>query len=100
MAACCTFPCRSLLLLYSPSSSGGCCAGRASYATGDDLIVARIAGIPVRNLIVAQYILSGLIAYAAGLVMAASVARRIYNSTMIYDVLLVVTLIADSLINP
>jgi ribose transport system permease protein len=54
----------------------------------------------VRNLIVAQYILSGLIAYAAGLVMAASVARRIYNSTMIYDVLLVVTLIADSLINP
>lgn len=69
--------------------------GRFVYATGDNLLAARIAGIPVRNLIVAQYILTGLIAYAAGLVMAASVASmstRIYNSTMIYDVLLVVVL--------
>jgi ribose transport system permease protein len=69
--------------------------GRFVYATGDNLLAARIAGIPVNGLIVAQYIASGLIAYAAGLVMAASVASmstRIYNSTMIYDVLLVVVL--------
>jgi ribose transport system permease protein len=69
--------------------------GRFVYAIGDNLLAARIAGIPVRNLIVAQYVVTGLIAYAAGLVMAASVASmstRIYNSTMIYDVLLVVVL--------
>ncbi|MCB8882553.1 ABC transporter permease [Acidisoma cellulosilytica] len=69
--------------------------GRFVYAMGDNLLAARVAGIPVALLIIAQYVVSGLIAYAAGLVMAASVASmstRIYNSTMIYDVLLVVVL--------
>ncbi|MCB8878359.1 ABC transporter permease [Acidisoma silvae] len=69
--------------------------GRFVYAMGDNLPAARVTGIPVPQLIIAQYIVSGLIAYAAGLVMAASVASmstRIYNSTMIYDVLLVVVL--------
>lgn len=69
--------------------------GRFVYATGDNALAASATGIPVRNLIVTQYILTGLVAYAAGLVMAASVASmstRIYNSTMIYDVLLVVVL--------
>jgi ribose transport system permease protein len=69
--------------------------GRFVYATGDNLQAARIAGIPVRRLIVAQYILTSLVAYAAGIVMAAAVSNmstRVYNSTMIYDVLLVVVL--------
>jgi ribose transport system permease protein len=69
--------------------------GRFVYATGDNLLAARIAGIPVRQLIVAQYIITSLIAYAAGIIMAAAVSSmstRIYNSTMIYDVLLVVVL--------
>ena len=69
--------------------------GRFTYAIGDNLPAARITGIPVGGLIIAQYVISGLVAYAAGLVMAASVASmstRIYNSTMIYDVLLVVVL--------
>jgi len=45
--------------------------------------------------IVLQYVLAGLIGMFAGLVMAASVnsmPTRIYNSTMIYDVILVVVL--------
>jgi ribose transport system permease protein len=69
--------------------------GRFVYATGDNLLAARIAGIPVRPLIVAQYILTSLIAYAAGVIMASAVSSmstRVYNSTMIYDVLLVVVL--------
>jgi ribose transport system permease protein len=69
--------------------------GRFVYATGDNLLAARISGIPVRRLIVAQYILTSLVAYFAGIIMAAAVSSmstRIYNSTMIYDVLLVVVL--------
>jgi ribose transport system permease protein len=69
--------------------------GRFVYAMGDNPLAARIAGLPVRPMIVAQYIITGLIAYAAGLVMAATssgMSTRVYNSTMIYDVLLVVVL--------
>ena len=69
--------------------------GRFVYATGDNLPAARITGVPVRRLIVAQYVLTSLVAYAAGVEMAAAVSNmstRIYNSTLIYDVLLVVVL--------
>ncbi|MGH6939704.1 ABC transporter permease [Hypericibacter sp.] len=69
--------------------------GRFIYAIGDNISTARIAGIPVRPMIVLQYILSGLMAFLAGTVTAASIASmnmRIVNSTMIYDVLLVVIL--------
>lgn len=69
--------------------------GRFIYASGDNPIAARVAGIPIRLLIVAQYVITALIAYAAGLVMAAAnsgMSTRVYNSTMIYDVLLVVVL--------
>jgi ribose transport system permease protein len=69
--------------------------GRFIYAGGDNPQGARIAGLPYRPLLVTQYVLSSSIAYIAGLVMAASVSgmnTRIFNSTMIYDVLLVVVL--------
>jgi ribose transport system permease protein len=69
--------------------------GRYIYATGDNPAAARNAGVPVRPLIVSQYVITALIAYAAGLLMAATSAgmsTRVYNSTMIYDVLLVVVL--------
>lgn len=69
--------------------------GRFVYAMGDNPLAARIAGLPVRPMIVAQHIITALIAYAAGLVMAATssgMSTRVYNSTMIYDVLLVVVL--------
>ncbi|HMN84376.1 MAG TPA: ABC transporter permease [Bauldia sp.] len=69
--------------------------GRFIYAIGDNPSTARITGIPVRPVVILQYVLSGLMAFMAGAVTAASVASmnmRVVNSTMIYDVLLVVIL--------
>jgi len=69
--------------------------GAYVYAIGDNPFGARITGIPTRPVIVLQYVLAALIGLLAGLVMAASVnsmPTRIYNSTMIYDVILVVVL--------
>jgi ribose transport system permease protein len=69
--------------------------GRFVYAMGDNPAAARIIGIPVRPMIVAEHIITSIIAYAAGLIMAAAssgMSTRVYNSTMIYDVLLVVVL--------
>lgn len=69
--------------------------GRFIYAIGDNLQTARISGIPVRPVIVLKYVLAAVTAFAAGIVTTASVASmnmRIVNSTMIYDVLLVVVL--------
>jgi|AraplaMF_Col_mMF_1032025.scaffolds.fasta_scaffold00035_150 ribose transport system permease protein len=69
--------------------------GRFVYAMGDNPAAARIVGLPVRPMIVAEHVITALIAYAAGLVMAAAssgMSTRVYNSTMIYDVLLVVVL--------
>ncbi|MCW0235700.1 MAG: ABC transporter permease [Ferrovibrio sp.] len=70
-------------------------AGRYVRAIGDNLLAARITGIPVRPIIVMQYALSGLIGFVAGLVTATSVASmniRVANSTFVYDVILVVVL--------
>ena len=69
--------------------------GTYVYAIGDNPFGARTTGIPTRPVIVLQYTLAALIGALAGLVMAASVnsmPTRIYNSTMIYDVILVVVL--------
>lgn len=69
--------------------------GRFVYAAGDNALAARITGLPLRPLIAAQYVVSSMIAFLAGVVMAAAVSgmsTRVYNSTMIYDVLLVVVL--------
>jgi len=69
--------------------------GAYIYAIGDNPAGARTTGIPTRPVIVLQYVLAALIGLLAGLVMAASVnsmPTRIYNSTMIYDVILVVVL--------
>lgn len=69
--------------------------GRFVYAMGDNPSAARIAGLPVRPMIVAQHVITSLIAFAAGLIMAATssgMSTRLFNSTMIYDVLLVVVL--------
>jgi ribose transport system permease protein len=69
--------------------------GMYVYAIGDNPFGARTTGIPTRPVIVLQYVLAALIGAFAGMVMAASVnsmPTRIYNSTMIYDVILVVVL--------
>jgi len=70
-------------------------AGRFIYALGDNPAAARISGVPARPLIVLQYVVAALIAFIAGLVMAANVDSmntRIVNSTLVYDVILVVVL--------
>lgn len=69
--------------------------GAFVYAIGDNPLGARVTGIKTRPLIVLQYLLAALIAAFAGLVMAASIdsmPTRIFNSTLIYDVVLVVVL--------
>jgi ribose transport system permease protein len=69
--------------------------GQFTYAMGDNFRATRIAGAPVRPAQVAQYMLSAVIAFAAGLVAATSVSSmstRVVNSTLIYDVILVVVL--------
>jgi len=69
--------------------------GSFIYAIGDNPFGARTTGIPTRPVIVLQYVLAALIGAFAGMVMAASVnsmPTRIYNSTLIYDVILVVVL--------
>ena len=66
--------------------------GRYLYAMGDNPAAARSSGIPTRPLMVAQYVLSALIGYVAGLVTATAVASmntRVVNSTLVYDVILV-----------
>jgi ribose transport system permease protein len=69
--------------------------GAYVYALGDNPAGARTTGIPVRPMIVLQFVLASLIAGFAGIVLAASVnsmETRIFNSTLIYDVILVVVL--------
>ena len=70
-------------------------AGAFIYAIGDNPMTARATGLPTRPVIVLEYLLAALIGLFAGLVMAASVnsmPTRIFNSTMVYDVVLVVVL--------
>ena len=62
---------------------------------GDNPAAARIAGFPNRPMIVLQYLISSSVAFAAGLLMVSLVGTmntRLVNSTMIYDVILVVVL--------
>lgn len=62
---------------------------------GDNPLKARIAGVPTRPMIVLQYVLSASIAFFAGILLATLVATmntRIVNSSMVYDVILVVVL--------
>jgi len=69
--------------------------GASVYAIGDNPFAAKVSGLSVRPIVVLQYVLSALIGSFAGLVMAASIdsmPTRIFNSTLIYDVILVVVL--------
>jgi ribose transport system permease protein len=69
--------------------------GRFVYAIGDNVAAARISGAPVRPIVVLQYALSATVAYVAGMITATAVASmntEISNSSMIYDVILVVVI--------
>jgi ribose transport system permease protein len=70
-------------------------SGRYLRAVGDNILAARITGVPTRPVVILQYVLSALIGYIAGIVTAASVASmntRLGISTYVYDVILVVVL--------
>lgn len=65
------------------------------YAVGDNPSGARTSGIPVRPIIVLQYVIAAIVAVVAGFVMAASTGlmdTRIFNLSLIYDIILVVVL--------
>jgi ribose transport system permease protein len=69
--------------------------GRFIYAIGDNFAAARNTGAPGRPIIVLQYVLSASIAYVAGMITATAVASmntNVANSSLIYDVILVVVL--------
>lgn len=69
--------------------------GRFIYGMGDNPAAARITGMPVRPMIVVQYVLISIIALVAGIVMATALSginTRLALSTMVYDVILVVVL--------
>jgi ribose transport system permease protein len=69
--------------------------GRYVYYMGDNFNTARNMGIPVRPMIMLRYVLSALIAFSAGLLTASnllSINTRIVNSTLLYDVILVVVI--------
>lgn len=69
--------------------------GAYVYALGDNPLAARITGISTRPVVLLQYVLAATMSALAGLVMAASInsmPTRIFNSTLIYEVILVVVL--------
>lgn len=69
--------------------------GRFIYSIGDNPNAARTTGIPVRPIMVLQYVLAALIAVLAGFVMSSSnnlMDTRIFNLSLIYDIILVVVL--------
>lgn len=69
--------------------------GRFTYAMGDNPQGARVVGIATRPMTLLLYVVSALIGFVAGVVMAAALHAmpiRVYASTMVYDVILVVVL--------
>jgi ribose transport system permease protein len=69
--------------------------GRYTYLMGDNFMAARNMGIPVRPMILLRYVLSALIAFAAGILIASSLHSinvRVVNSNLLYDVILVVVI--------
>lgn len=69
--------------------------GRFIFAMGDNPLSARVAGIPMRPMIVLQYLISSLIGFVAGLITATAVNAmnaRVAGSTLVYDIILVVVI--------
>jgi ribose transport system permease protein len=69
--------------------------GKYIYGMGENFLCARITGMPVRIVTVIQYMVSSAIAFLAGIVLSASasgIQTRLFNSTMLYNVILVVVL--------
>ena len=70
-------------------------SGRLTYAIGDNPLAARLIGVAIRPAQVVNFMIAAVVAYAAGLVVASSVASvnvRVVKGTLIYDVILVAVL--------
>jgi ribose transport system permease protein len=70
-------------------------AGRYVYYAGDNPVAARNMGIPVRPMLVLRYSISALVSFVAGILTAASlhsINSRVVNSTLLYDIVLVVVI--------
>ena len=69
--------------------------GRFVYYMGDNTMAARNIGVPVRPMTMLRYVISSLIALTAGLLTASSllsINTRVVNSTLLYDIILVVVI--------
>jgi ribose transport system permease protein len=69
--------------------------GRYVYLMGDNFLAARNMGIPVRPMTVLRYVMSALIAFSAGVLLASGlhgINVRVVNSNLLYDVILVVVI--------
>jgi ribose transport system permease protein len=69
--------------------------GRFLFAMGDNPAAAHVTGVPMRPMVVAQYVMSALIAFVAGIITATlvdSMNTRVAASTLVYDVILVVVI--------
>jgi ribose transport system permease protein len=69
--------------------------GRYTYLMGDNFMAARNMGIPVRPMTVLRYVVSALIAFSAGVLLASGLEGinvRVVNSNLLYDVILVVVI--------
>jgi ribose transport system permease protein len=69
--------------------------GRFIYGLGDNPATARLIGIPTRVVMLGQYLICAVLSFVAGILTASSVGSislRVVNSTMIYDVILVVVI--------
>lgn len=67
--------------------------GRFLYAYGDNSETARLYGMPIRSIVLTAYLSSALMAFVAGLLMVAGTAvvdLKTVNSTLVFDVILVV----------
>jgi ribose transport system permease protein len=75
--------------------------GRFIYACGDSSDSARLTGISVRTMVLLQFIISALICCIGGLVRASVVGQvdmRVFSSSLIFEVILVVVIGGVSLI--
>lgn len=69
--------------------------GRFVRGAGDNPNAARTMGLPTRPITITVFILSALIAYIAGIIMLGldgGINTQLYNSNLIYDIILVVVL--------
>lgn len=69
--------------------------GRFVFAMGDNPLTARVAGVPVRPMMVVQYLISSLVGFVAGIITATAVSAmnaRVAGSTLVYDIILVVVI--------